>query len=312
METLTELRKGEKLYMARALASIEQQGDSDAVCALLDEAHQSPKAHVVGFTGPPGVGKSTLVNELISLWREQGKTVGVIAVDPSSRKTGGALLGDRTRMTTDPTDSGVFIRSLASRGTLGGLTELAYPAMTLMRAVYDRVIVETVGVGQSEADISTVADTVVLCVQPGSGDSLQFMKAGIMEIPDIAVVTKADFGKPAERALGEMQGALSLALVAPDAWKVPVQAVSSSAGTGLPELVDVIDSHFEWLTVQNKLADIRLNQAKHWLKTAISSRYGAEGLALAQKNILTDAAASQPFSQEQLLIKSLTLSITPK
>ena len=149
---------------------------------------------MIGLTGPPGVGKSTLVSALVRAWRARGRTVGVIAVDPSSRRTGGALLGDRTRIDVDPDDQGVFVRSLAARDRLGGLADLAAAAMVLMRALYDVVLVETVGVGQSETEIAEIADTVVFAVQPGSGDSLQFMKAGIVEIPDIALVTKADLG----------------------------------------------------------------------------------------------------------------------
>ena len=143
-------------------------------------------------------------------------------------------------MRTDPQDQGVFVRSLASRGRLGGLAELAFPAIILMRAIYDRVIVETVGVGQSEADISTVADTVVLCVQPGSGDSLQFMKAGIMEIPDIAVVTKADMGPPARRALADLKGALGLA----SGGDVACLMLSVTKGEGLDELTAAADERF--------------------------------------------------------------------
>jgi LAO/AO transport system kinase len=189
---LDGLRAGGKRALAAALARLEQAADDPEIAALVDAAYIAPRAQVIGFTGPPGVGKSSLIDGLMRKWRAAGLSVGVIAVDPSSRRTGGALLGDRIRMRTDPEDQGAFVRSLASRGKLGGLAELAFPAVVLMRAIFDRVIVETVGVGQSEADISTVADMVVLCVQPGSGDSLQFMKAGIMEIPDIAVVTKAD------------------------------------------------------------------------------------------------------------------------
>ena len=160
---------------------------------------------MIGLTGPPGVGKSTLVSALVRAWRAQARTVGVIAVDPSSRRTGGALLGDRTRIDVDPEDQGVFVRSLAARERLGGLADLAAAAMVLMRAIYDIVLVETVGVGQSETEIAEIADTVVFAVQPGSGDSLQFMKAGIVEIPDVALVTKADLGAIAERAKRDLE-----------------------------------------------------------------------------------------------------------
>ena len=177
------------------------------------------------LTGPPGVGKSTLASALVAACARGGETVGVIAVDPSSRRSGGALLGDRARIATDPeTTRASFVRSMAARDRLGGLADLTLAAMVLMRALYDRVLVETVGVGQSETEVAGVADTVVFCVQPGSGDSLQFMKAGIVEIPDLVVVTKADLGAAAERARADVAGALSLA-TAGDDW--PVKALGA-------------------------------------------------------------------------------------
>ena len=169
-----------------------------------------PRAHVVGVTGPPGVGKSSLCAALVAAWRKDGKTVGVIAVDPSSKASGGALLGDRVRIVHDPADDGVFVRSMAARDRLGGLADQTLAAMVVMRALFDRVLIETVGVGQSETDVAGVADTVVFCVQPGSGDSLQFMKAGIVEIPHLIVVTKADLGA-AGRAGARRRGGRAVA-----------------------------------------------------------------------------------------------------
>ena len=148
---------------------------------------------------------------LVAELRRRGETVAVIAVDPSSRRTGGALLGDRARIEADPDDAGVFIRSMAARRRLGGLAELTFPAVVLLRAGFDRVLVETVGVGQSETEIADCADLVVLCVQPASGDGLQFIKAGVMETPDLVLVTKADLGAPARRAAADVRGALSIA-----------------------------------------------------------------------------------------------------
>ncbi|MEI8146764.1 MAG: GTP-binding protein, partial [Alphaproteobacteria bacterium] len=207
---LAAIRSGGKLALARALGAIETAAGTRELADLLDTACRSPRGTSLGLTGPPGVGKSTLTNSLVARWRAKGETVGVIAVDPSSRRTGGALLGDRARIQTDPADSGVFVRSMAARDRLGGLSDETIAAMVLMRAVFDHVLVESVGIGQSEADVAIVADTVVLCIQPGSGDSLQFMKAGVMELPDVVVVTKADTGAMATRAKADVEGALSL------------------------------------------------------------------------------------------------------
>ena len=194
LQTLTGVRQAGKAGVARTLTAIETAADETWLARLLDEAVGDPRGYVLGLTGPPGVGKSTLTSTLLRRWRNAGRTVAVLAVDPSSRRSGGALLGDRTRMKSDPSDDGVFIRSMAARDRLGGLSDHAIAATALLRAIYDMVLVETVGIGQSEGDIALVADTIVLCVQPGSGDSLQFMKAGIMELPHVVAVTKADMG----------------------------------------------------------------------------------------------------------------------
>src|SRR4051794_9564856 len=148
------------------------------------------RAHVVGITGPPGAGKSTLLSELVRTWRGRGKTVAVLAVDPSSKRSGGALLGDRARIDYDPQDRGIFIRSTAAGGRLGGLAPSTRAAAQALAAAFDVVVVETVGVGQSETEVAEVADTVAVIVQPGSGDVLQFLKSGIMEIPDVLLLPK--------------------------------------------------------------------------------------------------------------------------
>lgn len=280
MVTLDDIRAGGKAALARALAELERFPDAPATVALLDGAYAEPRAHVVGMTGPPGVGKSTLMNALIGGWRADGRTVGCIAVDPSSRRSGGALLGDRTRLTTDPEDQGIFVRSMAARDRLGGLAALTVSAMVLMRALYDVVLIETVGVGQSETDVVGVADTVLFCVQPGSGDSLQFMKAGIAEIPHVVVVTKADMGAAAVRARADVLGALGLGGGDHEGWETPVLMVSSARREGMEPLLAAVDAHAAWLGDGGgeRLAAARHAQAEAWLEEAVRERFGREGV----------------------------------
>jgi LAO/AO transport system kinase len=263
--------------------------------ALLDAACGEPRAHVIGFTGPPGVGKSTLLGALIAELRGPGRTVGVIAVDPSSRPGGGARLGGRTRIATKTHVHGAVIRSMGARDRLGGLAELSVAATVLMRAVFDVVLIETVGVGQSETDVAEAADTVVFCVQPGSGDSLQFMKAGIVEIPHLVVVTKADMGAPAERAKRDVKGALTLAEGGEAGWQVPVLLVAAGRREGLGELVLALDDHWAWLSEDDRLAARRHAQAEFWLADAIRQRFGREGLKRA--GALSLAAGEAPFGR---------------
>ncbi|MBI3445201.1 MAG: methylmalonyl Co-A mutase-associated GTPase MeaB [Magnetospirillum sp.] len=293
--TLDEIRAGGKAGLARALAELERAPDAPATVALLDRAYAEPRAHVVGMTGPPGVGKSTLMNALISGWRQRGRTVGCIAVDPSSRRSGGALLGDRTRLTTDPEDQGVFVRSMAARDRLGGLAALTVSSMVLMRALYDMVLIETVGVGQSETDVVGVADTVLFCVQPGSGDSLQFMKAGIAEIPHVVVVTKADMGAAAVRARADVLGALGLGGDGYEGWEPPVLMVSSAQRQGVEDLLAGIDAHGDFLAENGRLAAARQTQAEAWLVEALRERFGREGVRRAGN--LTLEAGESPFGR---------------
>jgi LAO/AO transport system kinase len=292
MSVLDTLKTGGKRALADALNAIEAQAGEGSVTALLDAAYEAPRGHVLGLTGPPGVGKSTLIRALIRALRDEGATVGVIAVDPSSRSSRGALLGDRTRFVTDPADSGVFVRSMAARDRLGGLSDLTYPAMVLMRALYDIVIVETVGVGQSETDIADIADTVVLCAQPGSGDALQFMKAGVMEIPDMVLVTKADLGQLARRAVADLKGALSLAAGRRGAAAPEVLSCSASTGQGIGELAAAL------LARAGAAPDAghRAAQGAHWLRTHLAAAFGREGVEkLRRAGLLGHESA--PFGQ---------------
>jgi LAO/AO transport system kinase len=305
---LSSLRSGGKAALARALAQLERAPDAAETVALLDAAYAEPLAHVVGMTGPPGVGKSTLMNALIGGWRARGRRVACIAVDPSSRRSGGALLGDRTRLSTDPEDQDIFVRSMAARDRLGGLAALTISSMVLMRALYDVVLIETVGVGQSETDVVGVADTVLFCVQPGSGDSLQFMKAGIAEIPHVVVVTKADMEQAARRARSDVLGALSLGGGDEmDTWQVPVLMVSSLHRQGVDDLIAAIDGHRDFLRTDRLLQTIRHAQAEQWLTEAVRERWGREGIARAGD--LSLPAGQSPFHRLALLNDKLKYCI---
>jgi LAO/AO transport system kinase len=215
---------------------------SQALLSAVSPAELGGEApgQVIGLTGPPGVGKSMLLSRLVAEWRARQRSVAVLAVDPSSRRSGGSLLGDRARIEADPSDRSVFIRSTAAGTRLGGLAPATRAAAAALAAAFDLVVIETVGVGQSETEVADVADTTAVVIQPASGDVLQFLKAGIMEIPDVLVVTKADLGRIASRAVADLEAALR-ALGEAD---TPVLAVSSvPPASGIGELVDALEAH---------------------------------------------------------------------
>jgi LAO/AO transport system kinase len=267
--------------------------DREQSAALLREV--SPGAlggeapgHVIGITGPPGAGKSTLLSALLHAWREQDRTVAMLAVDPSSRRSGGALLGGRARIDFDAADRGVLIRSTAAGERLGGLAWPTRAAAHALAAAFDVVVIETVGVGQAETEIVDVADTVVVVVQPGGGDALQFLKSGIMEIPDVLVVTKADLGQLATRTRRD----LSAALRSLGSHSTPVLAVASlPPPQGVEELVAALEEHRAGLDLVGRrlrarrasaLADYTHEHGERGLR-ALGGRPAAEALLAEQE-----------------------------
>jgi LAO/AO transport system kinase len=238
------IERGERRALARLITLLESE-DPKGHAALQALHARLGRAHVIGITGSPGTGKSTLTDRLIEHYRRAGKTVGVVAVDPSSPFTGGAILGDRIRMQTRATDPEVFIRSMGTRGALGGLSHHAADAVRAMDAFgKDVVLVETVGVGQGEVDVVRLADTVCVVLVPNLGDDVQAVKAGIMEIADVFVVNKADL-TGADKVAAEVEGALSLAHGRTD-WVPPIQRTIAEKGEGVAAVADAVARHAEW------------------------------------------------------------------
>jgi LAO/AO transport system kinase len=268
--------------VARAISLVEdRRPEAEAkiveLLRALGKSTDPLRAARIGITGPPGVGKSTLVSALAKVLRASGRTVGVLAVDPSSPRSGGALLGDRARIEIDPDDTGLFVRSMASGGDLGGLARAAGAAIDVLSASFDSVLVETTGVGQSETDVEHVTDTVLMVIQPGSGDVLQFLKAGIIEIPDVFAVNKADLGAIAERATAELASALSAAHIGGTDF-LPVIATSGATAGGVTELVAALDAHRAGLVAKNKLADRRHRATAEWALRLFAQRWGEQGI----------------------------------
>jgi LAO/AO transport system kinase len=251
---------GEKRAVARAISLVENR--EEAAYQLVRQLYpHTGRAIVTGFTGPPGVGKSSLLAALVGVLRTDGTTVGMVSVDPSSPFTKGAVLGDRIRLSDHFLDPGVFIRSMSTRGHLGGISEATLQALLVLDAAgKDVLVLETVGVGQSEVDVATVADTVVLVLMPGSGDSVQALKAGVMEIPDVIVINKAD--NPAAKAMrSEIRSILSLDRDRP--WKPPIVETEAIRGDGVPEMWKAVLDHRAYLERDGGLEQRRRRSMEH-------------------------------------------------
>jgi LAO/AO transport system kinase len=261
---------GERVPLARALSWVEN--EHPRVPALLDACFgRTGRAHRLGITGPPGAGKSTLVTKLALEYRARGETVAVVAVDPTSPFSGGALLGDRVRMNELSGDEGVFIRSMATRGSMGGLAVHTAQACDVLDAAgFGRILIETVGVGQSELEVAQTADTTAVVLVPESGDAVQAMKAGLMEIADVFVINKAD-REGADRAAQAIRSALHLRARGSD-WAIPVQLTAATLAKGIPELVDRFEQHLAWLTASGTLERRRRQRLEQVLESLLRER----------------------------------------
>lgn len=273
------MRASDPRALARLLSLVEQGGPTTA--AILEAVHPyAGRAYVVGITGPPGSGKSTLADRLVALYRPQGKTVGILAIDPTSPFTGGAFLGDRIRMQSHATDPGVFIRSMATRGGVGGLSPMARAAIKVLDASgKDMVLVETVGVGQTEVEIMAMADTVVVVLTPESGDAIQTLKAGLLETADIFVVNKAD-REGATRLASDLKAMLTLG-ERTGGWMPPILLTQAHIGEGIPRLLEAIAQHRQFQEVSSRLQERRRLRERHAFLKALE-----EGLARIVHNLL--------------------------
>ncbi len=318
MDLLDRMRNGDTVALGRLISRAEA-GVDEARGALAAIYKSTGKAHIVGITGVPGSGKSTLVSRLVQAIRTDGRRVGVIAIDPSSPFSGGSILGDRIRMTDLVLDPGVFIRSMATRGATGGLAGATLAAADILDAGgFDVIIIETVGVGQDEVEIARASHTTVVVSAPGLGDDIQAIKAGILEIADIHVVSKCD--RPdANRTIADLKNMLSLSAAPTEkpAWQVPVVATSAQSGQGVVELLEAIDRH-RAVTIASALGASRLRHIAEYraLKTAedlLRRRFAAARNAqLAQIVEQISTRALDPFSAaEQLLNEASSILVKP-
>lgn len=275
----TQIISGDRKSVADALNLIDDQRPHQQTKALqlLRALSGVPEKPRIGITGPPGVGKSTMISAISAILAERGLTVGIIAVDPSSRRTGGAFLGDRIRMRTHSNSPRPFFRSMAARNRLGGISDATYAGVTILEASFDCVLVETVGVGQSEGEIRTLVDTLVYICQPSSGDLIQFMKAGILELPDIFVINKCDIGSFASRSAEELRSGVGLTTSLGDEWKPPVLLTSAQTSSGIREVCEALEDHKRFLGSGAGVLR-RRDSRDQFIRRQVLTKYGTLGL----------------------------------
>ncbi|MEP0862768.1 MAG: methylmalonyl Co-A mutase-associated GTPase MeaB [Ignavibacterium sp.] len=285
---IEQLLNSDRRAVARAISFIES--DNNLTSEYLKELYNKVgNAYRIGITGPPGAGKSTITNQLTKFYRKQNKKVGIIAVDPTSPFTGGALLGDRVRMTDVGMDQGVFIRSMATRGSLGGLSKKAIDAADILDAAgFDIVILETVGVGQSELDIAQAADTTIVVLVPESGDSVQAMKAGLMEIADLFVLNKCD--RPgSQQAYTALQTILMIKEHDENTWLPKIIKAVASENKGIEEIAEEVERHKSFLIEKNLFQNKRQNQARIRIKEIVENKLKEKLWSEDRENLLNSS-----------------------